>query len=375
MEGSSVVTTYTYLFVDILTNKVVNELPCYGTWFSRQLNGSGQMTATVAMNTAQYTNQEIKGSTVPGKMALYALRDDAVVWSGPIWSRTYNSQGSSLQLSGQTWESWLNKFYPPASLRYTSTEQRNIAIDLISDMQAVPQQNALFTLPSNYPNQIVRTENFPFEDLKSYGELIEYLSEYDTGFDYEIIGYMDSNGVLQRYVNFGNPQLGRVQGQSGLIFDYPTSITDYYYTENAADGAVKVWGVGGPPREDAAPIRSSYTQSDIAALGNYPLLQSVFTNGDVTSQITLDAQTKLFGNSKRSPVVGWTINVDPTVDPVIGTWQLGDQAHVTIEDQGFFEDDPFSGYVRVIGWEWNPAASDSVETLKLSIEGSDDSAG
>ena len=362
--------TYTYLFVDILSNRVVHELPCYGVWFSRQLSAAGQMTATVALNTAQYSNTEIKGATIPGRMALYALRDDAVVWSGPIWSRTYNSQGSSLQLSGQTWESWLYRFFPDISLRYTSVEQRNIAIDLLTRMQAVTLQNAQFTIPSALPVQIARTENFPFEDLKSYGELLEYLSEYDTGFDYEIIGYMDSNGVLQRYVNFGSPQLGRTQDQSTLVFDYPTSITDYYFTENASDGAVKVYGVGGPPTENAAPIRSTYTQADLVTNG-YPLFQSVFTNGDVTRQITLDAQTKLFGNSKRAPIVRWSINVDPTVDPVVGTWQLGDQAHITIEDQGFFED-PFSGYVRVTGWELTPPSSDSIEALSLTIEGSDD---
>lgn len=363
-------TKYTYLFVDILANRVINELPAYGTYFSRELSGIGNMTAYLPMNTSQYTNTEIKSATVPGKTALYALRDGACVWSGPIWTRTYNAQGSNLALTGQTWESWLNKFYPPASLRYTSVEQRNIVLDLITDMQAVPLQNAQFTLPANYPTQIARTENFPFEDLKSYGEIIEYLSEYDDGFDYEIVGYIDGAGVPQRLVNLGSPQLGRTQTLSGLIWDYPTSIVDYYYTENASDGAVKVWGVGGAPTDNAAPIRSSYTQDDIVAQGNYPLLQSVFTNGDVTRQITLDSQTKTFGNAKRSPVVGWSIEVDPTIDPVVGTWQLGDQAHLTIEDEGFFET-PYSGYVRVIGWEWNPASSDSVETLKLSIEGSD----
>lgn len=365
---------YTYLFVDILTNRVIHELPCYGTWFSRELSGTGNMTATIAMNTAQYSNQEIKGATTPGKTALYALCDDAVVWGGPIWTRTYNSVGSSLQLSGQTWESWPLKFFPDVSLTYSSIEQRNIAIDLLTRLQSVSQQNALFTLPSNYPAQVVRTENFPFADLKSYGDLIEYLSEYDTGFDYEILPYMDTNGVLQRYVNLGGPKLGRLQAQSTLVFDYPTSITDYYYSENASAGAVKVYGVGGAQGDNVAPIRSQYTQADIAASGSFPLLQDVYTNGDVTNQQTLDAQTKAFGDSKRVPVVGWTINVDPTIDPVLGTWQLGDQAHITIEDTGFFET-PFSGYVRVIGWELTPPAADTKEALKLIIEGSDDSGG
>jgi len=365
---------YTYLFVDILSNRVINELPCYGTWFSRELSGVGNMTATVPMNTAQYKNSDIRSATEPGKTALYALCDDAVIWGGPIWTRTYNSQGSSLQLTGQTWESWPNKFYPSGSLRYTGVEQRNIVISLLTAMQSVALQSAQFTIPSNFPDQQTRTENFPFEDLKSYGELIEYLSEYDTGFDYEILPYMDTNGVLQRYVNLGNPKLGRTQDLSNLVFDYPTSITDYYYSESASQGAAKVYGVGGAPGENAAAIRSTVIQADMVAAG-YPLLTEVYTNGDVTFQPTLDAQTKLFATSKRSPVVGWTINVDPTLDPVIGTWQLGDFAHITIEDSGFFDEAPFSGYVRVVGWELNPPSGDSMEALKLVLEGGDSDSG
>ncbi len=365
---------YRYIFVDILTNRVLNELPCYGTWFSRQLSGAGNMTATVPMNSQPYKNIDFKGATTPGKTALYALCDDAVIWGGPIWTRTYNSSAKTLQLSGQTWESWPGKFYPSTSLAYTGMDQRNIVVDLLTKMQAVTLQNAQFTFPSSYPTSIVRTENFPFEDLKSYSELIEYLSEFDDGFDYEIVPTLDTNGVFQRIVNLGNSKLGKSQALSGLLYDYPGSITGYYYTENAASSAVKVYGVGGAPGDNVAPIRSQYIQSDIVATGVYPLLQSVFTNGDVTVQRTLDAQTKAYGDSKRTPLISWTIDVDPAVDPLVGTWSLGDHAHIAIDDPGFFED-PLSTYVRVLGWELTPPSSDNKESLKLVLEGSDDGGG
>jgi hypothetical protein len=365
---------YRYLFVDILSNRVIDELPCYGTWFSRQLSGAGNMTATIALNAKPYKNIDIKNATTPGKTALYALCNDVCVWGGPIWTRTYSPTAHTIQLSGQTWESWLSKFYPDNSLSYTNTDQRNIVVDLITRMQAVSLQNAQFTLPSTFPLSIPRTENFPFSDLKSYGELVEYLSEYDDGFDYEILPYMDGSGILQRYVNLGNPKLGTSQSNSNLVFDYPGGITTYWYSENASAGAVKVYGVGGTVGEATDPIRSSYTQLDIAVLGSYPLFQEVFTNGDVTVQSTLDSQTKLFGNTNRVPIVSWTIDVDPSLDPVLGTWALGDHGHVMIEDNAFW-DTPLSTYVRIIGWELTPPASDAVESLKLVLEGSDNSGG
>lgn len=362
---------YKYLFVDILSNKVLDELPCYGTWFSRQLSGVGQMTASLAMNANPYRNIDIKNATTPGKTALYALCNDLVVWGGPIWTRTYNPQSRALQLSGQTWESWPLKFYPDQSLTYSGTDQRNIVVDLLTKMQSVALQNAQFTLPGTFSNQVVRTENFPITDLKSYGELIEYLSEYDNGFDYEILPYMDGNGILQRYVNIGSPTLGNPQHTTGLVYDFPGSIVNYWYTENAASSAIKVHGIGGTVGDSPTPIRSTYTQADIVATGTYPLLQAVYTNGDVTVQSTLDSQTKLFGDSKRTPIVSWTIDVDPTLDPMVGTWSLGDHAHVMVEDTGFF-DTPLSAYVRVLGWELTPPSKDEKESLKLVLEGSDD---
>lgn len=358
---------YTYLLVDILTNRVVYEVPMYGTWFQRTLSGTGNMTATIAMNAAGYNNQDIKGCTIPGKIALYALCGDAVIWGGPIWTRTYNRSSKSLSLTGQTWESWAYRFFPTASLTYISQEQRNIAIALFQDMQNVALQNAQFTLPSNYPTQVARTEHFPQSDLRSYGELIEYLSEFDTGFDFEIVPQMDSNGVIQRVVHFGSPRLGDPQATSGVLYEYPGSITDYTYSENVAEAAVKAYGVGAG--EGTGLLQTSYTQADIVAGGTYPLLQSVYTNKDVTVPATLQAQTKMYGDSKRPPIINWTINVDPSLEPLLGTWSLGDEAHITIDDEGFFPDRPFEGFVRVIGWELNPPSADTAENLVLLLEG------
>lgn len=362
---------YRYLFVDILSNRVIDELPCYGVWLSRQLSGVGQMTASLGLNSKPYRNIDIKSATTPGKTALYVLCNDLVLWGGPIWTRTYNSESRTLQLSGQTWESWPLKFYPDTSLSYTGIDQRNVVIDLLTRLQSVSLQNAQFTLPGTFTNQVVRTENFPYDDLKSYGELIKYMSEYDEGFDYEILPYMDSNGILQRYVNIGGTKLGRPQGVTGLGFDFPGGIIRYWYTENAGAGAVKVFGIGGVIGDATTAIRSTYSQADIIASGSYPLLQSVYTNGDVTVQSTLDSQTKLYGDSKRPPITSWTIDIDPTIDPIVGTWGLGDHAHIMVQDEAFF-DTELSTYVRVIGWELSPPAKDSKETLKLIIEGSDD---
>ncbi len=369
MVGTALVTDYRYLFVDILSNKVVAELPCYGVSLTRQVNKAGNMTATVGMNQAGYSNADVLDSTIPGRTAFYAMRDGHLLWGGPVWTRTYQARGKALSMTGQTWESWPSKFWPTQDLIYVNVEQRNILLDIITNMQSVALQSAGWTLPGTFDVQQSRTVNFFQHEKQSYGDMIDYMLGFDIGFDYMIDPVLDAAGVTQNIVVVGNPTIGAGSGTTGLRFDYPGSITDYWFTENASAGAVKVWGIGSG--EGLAMLQSSYTQADLVTLGTYPLLQDVYTNKDVSIQATLDSQTKAYGNSKRVPVTSITIQTDPAQDPIVGSWSLGDQAIVYIEDEGRFPTAPFLGLVRVIGWELQPASSDEKESLKLILVGDD----
>src|SRR6266508_3349924 len=118
MVGTALVTDYRYLFVDILSNKVVAELPCYGVSLTRQVNKAGNMTATVGMNQAGYSNADVLDSTIPGRTAFYAMRDGHLLWGGPVWTRTYQARGKALSMTPKTSHSPHTTFTPPQAITY-----------------------------------------------------------------------------------------------------------------------------------------------------------------------------------------------------------------------------------------------------------------
>lgn len=369
MEGTTYMRRYSYLFADILTNTVVAELPCYGTWFSRQLSGAGNMTATIAMNAAGYSNRDLLNTTIPGKHAMYALCNDTVVWGGPIWSRTYNADGKALALTGQTFESWPYKFYPTATLTFLDEGQRNIVRSLFNTLQSVPLQNAHITVPPTFTTDIRRKETFHNYEVQSFGDLIDYMSEYDAGFDYEIVCELDSTGVIRRNLRLGYPKLGLSKTASGLRFEYPGSIIRYIYSENASRSALRMLGIGAG--EGASMLRTTVDQTDLINSNAYPLFQQVYTNKDVSVRSTLESQTRQAGRLARTPVISITIEVDPTLDPVLGSWNLGDEMWVAIEDDARFPNESLERDIRVTGWALTPPSSENKESLQLTLEGSD----
>lgn len=97
--------TYRYFVTNIVTNEVIAELPLTGVSYERALKDAGSLSGTLALS------QETKGidvynATMPGKNAIYVLRNGECVWGGPIWSRSYDVVGKSISISANEFTSY-----------------------------------------------------------------------------------------------------------------------------------------------------------------------------------------------------------------------------------------------------------------------------
>jgi hypothetical protein len=97
---------YEYYVVDIVTNKVLAQIPFQDVTFERTLKGSGSFDGMVPVN-PQTMKLDLYNSLLPGKSALYVLRDGVCVWGGIIWGRTYDLFGRTLSISGSEFTSYL----------------------------------------------------------------------------------------------------------------------------------------------------------------------------------------------------------------------------------------------------------------------------
>lgn len=98
---------YKYYTVDIVSNTVIGEIPFEDVSYERSLKAAGAFSGKIT--TSQETDRlDLYNATMPGKTALYVVRNDECVWGGIIWGRTYDMVGRSLSISGSEFTSYLS---------------------------------------------------------------------------------------------------------------------------------------------------------------------------------------------------------------------------------------------------------------------------
>jgi hypothetical protein len=98
---------YKYYTVDIVTNQIIGEIPFEDVVYELALKQAGTFDGKITVS-EQTDNLNLYNATLPGKTALFILRDDQCVWGGIIWGRTYDMIGRSLTISASEFTSYLS---------------------------------------------------------------------------------------------------------------------------------------------------------------------------------------------------------------------------------------------------------------------------
>lgn len=356
---------YSYLFTDILTNNVLGDMPLHGVTFDRQLNKAGNFGGSTNLDTSFLSNDDIKSLTTPGRTGIYVYRDDRIVWGGIIWSRTYQSQAKALQISAQTFESYAyRRIYRPSSPYVYNNAQCFIVNQLWQSLQSYSYSNIGVTGVDTLPGgDITRSMTVNPWDFKSYGDIIDGLTNLDDGPDYTIECY-ESSGVPTRQLMLGYPRLGSIAAYTELLLDYPGNITNYYRTANASENNNQYWATG--DGDGAAMVVGVASDSGTLGSGN-PLLESSSSYSGVTQQATIDAHAVSDLAAKPLGKIKYSFELMATEEPVFGSYSLGDDARIMIEDPWFPEGIEFT--TRTVGWSVTPSSSESTESVNLVLEG------
>jgi hypothetical protein len=101
------VSTYRYFLYDLLSNTFLAEVPFKGVSYGRSIKEAGPFSGSIPIIDPT-ANLDLYNSTMPGKTALYVVRDDKCVWGGIIWSRSYNIITRSLSVNASEFTSYLH---------------------------------------------------------------------------------------------------------------------------------------------------------------------------------------------------------------------------------------------------------------------------
>ena len=181
------VAEYRYFLADFLTNVVIEEVPFSDVSYERALNGAGTFSGKIPVVDATdiYSLYE---NTMPGKTALYVVRNGECVWGGIIWSRSYSLKDRMLSVNGTEFTSYLYK--RNIWKTYSNDFTASIVVSGSLGVGAVTISSGEFAFAAGMPVRVsfIETGNFRYSGVKT---ILSSPAPTSTTFSVEI---EDENG-------------------------------------------------------------------------------------------------------------------------------------------------------------------------------------
>lgn len=366
--------SYRYYTIPIIvgggTNAVV-ELELSGVNMDKQLNGAGNFQGTFRLvDDSDVLNTSVLNGTVPGYHAFVVKRDDVPIWAGPIWSRTYESEGQTIGFTAQTFESVFARTPLVADfVSFTGAASQTVIVNnLVNQFQAQSSgaNNYGFVTSHDNPNVGARTIAIPATDNKTADDVLSQLVDVDDGLVYTInlTGTADAPvKTIQTYWT------GASFPASTLALDYPGTLSQYWFTESAAKGGVRHVVI-------ASNNVSAVANSNMAIQppgSGYPTTtwpqwletQSLLNINDMTILTSKARQQALI---RQTPMPEPIFELTDTATEVFTHWNdLGRTIVCRLEDPRF----PASISItsQLAGWSLRPESTEGPEVIRLQIVG------
>jgi hypothetical protein len=362
---------YTYVFLSLRDDQVIEEINMFGTFAQRLLGQPGQFNGSFTYDQTGKNNIDLKAATTPGRTWVVVEREGTPVWWGINWSRTQQSQAKEAQIF-----SWGFEAYPQRQKILTNFVREGypntqIFCNLWTDMQSVTGRNLGINVPNSTAGPI-KSVSILAADQSLYSDVMDALSTAEDGFDWTIDLAKNADGTYTKNLRVGFPTMGAQQGNPDLItFEYPGAILNYYQTDAMPDAGTHIFVLGAG--EGADMIRAEVDQQLMIDQG-WPRWDLDITDfKDVGDQALLDQIAQQQAIIHKPPATTFKVTVKGDLDPILGSYNLGDACQLVITDSMNPSPDGNQAGVSVpsmvIGFEIHPSDSSGVEEVSVILPG------
>ena len=318
---------YTYLTTDLITGRVLEEVPLGGVQFGKRLNDAGTCTGSFTYTAA--TAALLRPATSPARTVLNVLRDGQCVWGGIIWARTINHATRVVDLQCADLWSYFDHRRLLSALTFTGADAATIAAALLAAAQATTAGDIGIDPPTTSPlTRLVLDQAYRPWSYATFAQLLTDLATLDGGPDlrFDITG---TSANLTRQLLIGTPHLGRPFATSGIVLDYGgtgAALTSLSETEDGSTAETSHYALG--PGQEAAQLVGVATRPDLIT-GGWPLLEGTSSRSDDSiGQHTID----LYAAADLAAVAGLKTTLMASSRLIeVGTFDPGDEARIDIE--------------------------------------------
>jgi hypothetical protein len=269
---------------------------------------------------------------------MYVDRDGILVWGGVVWGRSYNSTTQTLTFNAQEWISYFDHRRVTQDVQFTNVDQLLIAKTLIENAQNATYGDigVGYNSAGQTTSGILVDRIYYNYELKNVFQAIQDLSRQSDGFDFAIDVDYDINGQPEKYFNTYYPRSGLAYsfGDPNVpVFTFPAgNMVEYEYPEDGSIVANTVYALGAGSNEG----KLIAIAQDITKLSTgWALLETTANYSDITDQTVLDNLAIAQSVATSYPPTVLKVVVPAYVDPVFGSYEVGDDARIIITDSRF----------------------------------------
>jgi hypothetical protein len=334
---------FTYYSFDLLSLRLLAELPYTGVGFSHRLNTAGAFSAQLQLSDPGVMALGPIDATNPSKTLTIVDLDGQIVWGGINWTRNFDSVSRKLQVAGQeAWSYFARRFQaedyttPPIGLIWSANpaDGCSIAAQVIRDAIAKPSsalQGLIVKIVETVPNPTTVVGSYPLTQLQTVESIVSSLSGggFGTGFDFGI-DWAWSNGRGSTPVptlTIAYPRRGRPIGStSPVLMTGGDASIQYTWPEDGSKQANSVSGTA------SGSGNLAFTPGpDASVLGrSYPLLEKTSSLSNVNTLSQLRAAVLGDWAQLEWPVVTPQFTMPVIGDPSLGDFLLGDDERIII---------------------------------------------
>ena len=356
--------SYRYLFADLLTNAILAELPLTSVNFTQQLNTAGTFTGKLELSGVDAAAMNVANATIPGRTAIYVDRDGTLVWGGVLWTRDWTSKDQTVTLTAREFESYFERRRITADTVFYGTDQLTAVQTLVNNAQATTNGNIGVAIGTETSGVLINRTFYGYE-YKTVFSAIQELSKTSTGFDFNILVAYDSNHNPTKTLHLGYPRYGQTYSatsQTSPVFDMPGNVMDYQWTEDGITTANTVYALGA----GSNPGKLTATSVDSTKItAGWPLLEDQINYSDVIDSTLLTTLSAGRVGAVSYPPQTIKILVPPTLDPVFGSYNVGDSARVRITDDRFPAG--LDAVYRIIAFNMQAGENNQPEAVTITL--------
>jgi hypothetical protein len=369
------VSRWTYLISDLLTEKIVGELPLSGVSMTKTLNGAGQLKAKLKVTQSLIGQMDVYDLTRPVRRVIYALRDGTPWWGGIIWAAAYDSATQEMDIGAADFWSyfdhrkvletlsagpWATSYIAGFSKVYTQIDQNEIARGLVTLAQAHPGGDIGIVVDTALSGTL-RDRTYEGFDLTYTGQALRDLSAVNDGPDIRFdVGGLDTSGRVPRLMLTGTPFLGQ-QGNPH-VWDHGGNMLSYTWDVGGGVMATRAFAQG---EGDARGTLIAVSEDTTRYADGWPLLET----DDVFEGVTVDATLQDHADTLRQnlslPLSTLTLQVRGDRSPTLTEYAPGDTGRAVIPAGDLFLPAGINVGIRILSIECQ-VGTDSDETVKLA---------